>query len=404
MRKTDVEATTDLAGAALAAGVSAIQDMHTGIASRPFRVLGVAAAPARLIHDTVSTAVYAGLRAGLRAAAGLGAIAIPADESPAVESHHTGSAVLAALNGLYGDHLAARGNQFAFGMTVRHDGGDLSLDPDGLAGAFPDATARLVVFVHGLCETDRSWRCRSAPDSDPTGYGDRLHNDLGFTPLYLRYNTGLHVSENGRALAGLLDELVRGWPVPVRDVALVGHSMGGLVARSACHYGRAGRQPWTDAVRHVFCLGSPHLGADLEKGTNVLAWALAKLPETRSLAGVLNARSAGIKDLRFGSCADEDWCDCNPDEFLRDRCQEVPFLPGAHYYFIAATLNPQAVGQVFGDLLVRLPSASGQGGTGRRIPFEVEHGHHVPGLHHFDLLNHPAVYRQMHTWLTRHND
>jgi hypothetical protein len=173
--------------------------------------------------------------------------------------------------------------------------------------------------------------------------------------------------------------------------------MGGLVARSACHSG--GR--WTDAVRHVFCLGTPHLGADLEKGANVLGWALARLPETRPLAQVWNARSAGIKDLRYGSCAEDDWRDCDPDEFLRDRCQEIPFLPHACYCFVGAQLHGP-LGGVVGDLLVRMPSASGRGtGRGRRIAFEADNGRELVGLTHFDLLNHPIVYEQVKTWLTR---
>ena len=179
--------------------------------------------------------------------------------------------------------------------------------------------------------------------------------------------------------------------------------MGGLVARSACHYGDVEGRRWTAAVRHVFCLGTPHLGADLEKGVNVLGWALGRLPETRPWGDVLNARSAGIKDLRFGACVEEDWSGCeDPDEFLRDRCQEVPFLPGAHYFFVGATLREGPVGALLGDLLVRLPSSSGRGdGRGRSIPFEVENGRELTGLTHFDLLNHPAVYEQLRAWITR---
>ncbi len=55
------------------------------------------------------------------------------------------------------------------------------------------------------------------------------------TPVYLRYNTGLPVGRNGADLAWLLDDLVAAWPVPVRSIALVGHSMGGLVVRAAFH-------------------------------------------------------------------------------------------------------------------------------------------------------------------------
>jgi hypothetical protein len=178
--------------------------------------------------------------------------------------------------------------------------------------------------------------------------------------------------------------------------------MGGLVARAACRCGEQGGHPWIKYVRHVFSLGSPHLGADLEKGVNVLGWVLGRVPETRPFARVINQRSVGIKDLRFGSVAEADWQGHDPDEFLRDRCQEVPFLPGTAYYFIGATLSPAPVGRALGDLLVRLPSASGRGRRGcRSIPFEVDNGRHLEGLTHFDLLNHPAVYDQLRAWLSR---
>jgi hypothetical protein len=126
------------------------------------------------------------------------------------------------------------------------------------------------------------------------------------------------------------------------------------------------------------------------------------VPETGALAQLLNARSAGIKDLRYGSCVHEDWADGDPDEFLHDRCQEVPFLPDAHYYFVGATLSPRSLGRLLGDLLVRIPSSSGRGsGRGRRVQFEVDNGHELSGVNHFELLNHPAVYEQLRRWITR---
>ena len=232
-------------------------------------------------------------------------------------------------------------------------------------------------------------------------YGERLADELGYTPLTLRYNTGRHISDNGRTLAELLEATVAAWPVPVEEITLVGHSMGGLVARSACHWGEQNDHAWIAPVRHVFTLGSPHLGADLEKGVSVLGWALSRLPETAPFGRVVNGRSVGIKDLRYGSLAEADWLGHDPDEYLRDRCLEVPFLPDAAYYFIGASL-PDPFGRVLGDLLVRLPSASGRGREGSRsIPFEVDNGRHLQGLTHFDLLNHPAVYDQLKAWLTR---
>jgi hypothetical protein len=177
--------------------------------------------------------------------------------------------------------------------------------------------------------------------------------------------------------------------------------MGGLVARSASHLGELDGCGWVVPLRHVVCLGSPHMGAPLEKAANVAGWTLGRLPETRPFAKVVNGRSVGIKDLRFGSCAEADWCDCDADELLTDRCNDVPFVDHAAYYFIGATLfrdERHPVGHVLGDLLVRLPSASGKGRR-RTVPFEVDRGRHLPGLNHFDLLNHPHVYDQLRDWL-----
>ena len=140
-------------------------------------------------------------------------------------------------------------------------------------------------------------------------------------------------------------------------------------------------------------------GPTWRRAPTSLSSAFGRLPETRAFASFLNARSVGIKDLRYGACVEEDWCDCDdPDEFLSDRCTEVPFLPDAHYYFIGATLTNGPVGSALGDLLVRIPSASGRGnGKGRSIPFEADNGRELTGLTHMDLLNHPAVYEQMRT-------
>ena len=409
MRRIDIEAIGELAGEALAAAGGFIQEMHEGIAQRPFEILGPAAGPVRAVHDGITRTVYGCVRLGLRAAP-RGAAELAAlragDDGDSLDSTPAGSATLGAVNGLYGNHLAERGNRLALAMEVRRGAAAVPVTPEGLADAFPDATSRVAVFIHGLCETDEAWRQfplggdRGACRTRRT-YGERLRDELGFTPVHVRYNTGLRISRNGRELALLLDELVHGWPTGVAELVVVGHSMGGLVARSACHYGARDGRAWVGAVRHVFSLGAPHLGADLEKGVNVLAWALARVPETRGLSSFLNARSVGMKDLRFGACTDEDWRGVDPDEFLRDRCQEVPFLAGANYYFIAASVREGPVGTLIGDLLVRVSSASGRGsGNGRRIPFEVGNGLELTGLNHFDLLNHPAVYEQIRTWVT----
>ncbi len=402
MRKGELLSLSQIAAASIGQPGATARQVHGAVARRAFRLIGPLGAPVRLVHDGVSSASYRAVSAALQtpvvAAGRLLAERAPED-SAALADSPAGGLALGALNGIAGDRLAQEHPELALELSVRRHGRDVPLDSAGLAEAFPDATARIAVFVHGLCETDEAWRRRTGGSS--RGYGARLHDELGYTPIYVRYNTGLHVSDNGRRLAAALERIASGWPQHVERFALIGHSMGGLVARSASHYGAEERHDWADGLRHVICLGTPHLGAPLERAANVAGWTLGRLPESRPFADLFfNRRSVGIKDLRFGNCVEDDWCDCDLDEFLRDRCHEVTFVPGAAYCFVGATLSrrPHGFGGLVGDLLVHYRSASGQGRR-RRIPFEVENGRHVGGIHHLALLNHPEVYEQLEGWL-----
>lgn len=402
MQGHEIKSLADLAGEGTRVLTRLVRDVHHGIASRVFTSIGPAAKPVQVIHDTTASTIYTLVDGAVRGSLyGVGALAAHtvSDDDETVLARPRVAGAIAAVNGIYGDEMTNRENGFALSMQVRRKGHPVELNADSIAAAFPRATGRIAVFVHGWCMTERSWWRAPRTGEALRPYGKRLRKDLGFTPVFVRYNTGHHISENGQALADVLHRLHELWPTAVEDVVLVGHSMGGLVSRSACHYGRDQRHAWTDAVRHVVCLGSPHLGADLEKGVHVAAWALAKLPETRGLANFLNTRSAGVKDLRFGALLHEDWRDCDPDEFLRDRCNEVPFLPHAVYHFVSTTAAPRPVGLLMGDHLVRPTSAAGRGRS-RRVPFEPDHGLTLTGLHHFDLLNHPSIYGKLLAWLS----
>jgi pimeloyl-ACP methyl ester carboxylesterase len=403
VQRRDIKAVGGLAGDASGVVTTLVRDMHAGIASRVFAAVGPSSRPTQIIHDGIARAVYTAVDHGLRRAANVGgAVASEVwgrEGDQSLESCCRAAGPIAAVNGIYGDQMASHSDGLALTMQIRRDGSAIPMTAEALAAAFPEATGRLAVFVHGWCLTERTWWRRPRIGDDARSYGDRLFDDLGFTPVYLRYNTGLHISDNGQQLADILKQLQLLWPVPIVELALVGHSMGGLVVRSACYYDAQQHRSWTAAVRHVTCLGSPHLGADLEKAVNVAAWALAWLPETRAIASFLNTRSSGVKDLRFGSCRDEDWRDCDPDEFLRDRCHEVPFLPGAAYHFVATTIAPPPLGRVVGDHLVRVYSATGAG-KNRQLPFESEQGLMLEGAHHLDLLNHPSIYAKLCEWLT----
>jgi pimeloyl-ACP methyl ester carboxylesterase len=252
--------------------------------------------------------------------------------------------------------------------------------------AFPQPTPRMAVFLHGLMETEFSWGGRA-------NYGSRLAEEAGWTPIYVRYNSGLRISQNGRSLAQLLERTVADWPIDVEEIALIGHSMGGLVCRSAAYRASEDRMSWVRNVSHVVSLGTPHRGAPLEEIVHVGSAALNALPETQPVARFLRRRSGGIRDLRRGSLVDEDWQDRDPDTLRAAACQEIPLLEGAKHCFVSASVtrsprNP--VGRLIGDMLVLGSSAA---------PWREEEAFHVGGVGHFALLNHPQVYERLRDWL-----
>ncbi len=413
--KMEIRAGARLLGDALAGTVRSIEHVHLAIAERAFNAAGPSTAAVRATHDIITKSVYAAVSGANALLPRVGALAATASRRPGGDATSTswsesgGTALaLAALNGLRGDSIAEQYPELALSMSIRDPARriDVELTGGGVAAAFSDATHRLAVFVHGLCETDGSWQQEDAgPGVTSWSYGSALQADLGLTPLYVRYNTGRRVVDNGRSLAELLERVVHNWPVAVEEIVFIGHSMGGLVVRSACHEADNGGRDWAAIVRHVVCLGTPHLGAPLERGVDAAVRFFASVPEVQPLARFLNDRSAGIKDLRHGLTYDPDTDHPDADrpdaDLLRNRRSEVPFLPGATYHFVAATVTRSRhhpVAGALGDLLVRYSSAAGEG-RHRRIGFELEHGVHLGGLNHFQLLHHPAVYEQLRQWL-----
>jgi pimeloyl-ACP methyl ester carboxylesterase len=407
MRADEARGVGALVGDILAAGTRRAAELHAAIGERVFDAVGFAA-PLQQVHDRVSTVAYTGagalLRAGSRAAGHVAAEVV--DGQTALD--RTGlQPWLAALNAAHGDRLTGDLAPLALTTTLRHEDADLDVDDrDALRAAYPQATGRLAVFVHGLGETERSWRYRATErhgDPDVT-YGSLLHRDLGYTPVWVRYNTGLRISANGRALAELMARLLGSWPGPVRDIVLIGHSMGGLVARGAVAHATdpdTGDPAWTELVRETVTLGSPHLGAPLEQGANLLEHLLSQIGETRWLATYLGARSVGIKDLRFGNVVDADWEGHDPAD-PTDRRTDVPLHAGPRHFVVLSTIvgtHDSLPGDLIGDLMVRPRSASGDTGDERRLGFPAEHVHRLTGLNHLDLLNHPAVYAQLERWL-----
>jgi pimeloyl-ACP methyl ester carboxylesterase len=357
-----------------------LKAFHLAIAQRAFDGVGPAARPVQFVHDAISGAVYGGLGHATRFGGRALEAAIGRRYTQLLSESPRGAAVIAIVNGLIGDTLEEERNELRQPMAIRIDGVPVGVD------AFAQPTSRVAVFLHGLMETEFSWG--RAPN-----YGSRLAEDAGWTPVYVRYNSGLRISQNGRSLAQLLERTVSGWPVEVEQIALIGHSMGGLVARSAAYRATEDRMRWVRQVTHVVSLGTPHRGAPLEEIVHVGSAALNALPETRPVARFLRRRSGGIRDLRRGSLVDEDWRDRDRDALRATACKEIPLLEGATHCFVSASLtrsprNP--LGRLIGDMLVLGSSAA---------PWREEQAFHLAGAGHFALLNHPAVYARLRDWL-----
>jgi pimeloyl-ACP methyl ester carboxylesterase len=375
IRTTDLRGAVRLAADATTGVTDLVEAVHSGIKRR---------APARR-SGGLSGMVYASVRGitrgvggGLDALLGL----LPAVADAPVNAPR--EALVAALNGVLGDHLAASGNPLAITLALRRDGRTLPLDDRAaLAAALPEAGPQVVVLLHGLCMNDLQW------SHEGQDFGAALQRDLGVTLLYLHYNSGLPVAHNGRTLALLLERLVEQWPQPVQRLMLVGHSMGGLLARSAVHQAQQSGHRWPTALSDLVFLGTPHHGAPLERAGHWVDTVLGATPYAAPFARLGRLRSAGITDLRHGRLIEDDG----------GEVQHVALPPGVRCAAIAATLGAEGgnlKGRLLGDGLVPLASALGRHrNPARRLAFAHDRQWVCHGLGHMDLLKDSAVYVQL---------
>lgn len=304
---------------------------------------------------------------------------------------------LGALNGVVGDYLERTGNGLATEMCLLRDGTVVAPTREVLFGDGDEAPRKIVVLVHGLMSTEDVWRM---PDGET--YGTLLRRELGFAPFEVRYNSGRRISQNGESLDALLTAMVAAHPGAIEEIALVGHSMGGLVIRAATHAGSERESPWLPLARRAFYVGSPHLGAPLERFGNALAWALGKVqhPITVLVADILKLRSAGVKDLRYGNLRREDWDGADADALLTNRRHPAPLLPHIRHHLVAGTLSADPTSRLLlGDVLVPVRSATGQArAEDRAAPFPQEHVALLPSFNHLRLAHDPAVFERIRAW------
>ncbi|MEW6706204.1 MAG: alpha/beta hydrolase [Pseudomonadota bacterium] len=382
-RLSDLRGAARLVTEATLGMTSLVEAMHARIASVP-------GLPVPAQTRGITGLVYRSVRGvtrlvggGAEGAFGLLAPLLPGAEPRAAAPRREREALLAALNGVIGDHLAATSNPLALPMALRHGGHVLPLQRAALQAALPRATGRVLVLLHGLCMNDLQWR-REGHD-----HGAALADAGGYTPVYLRYNSGLPVHANGAAFAALMESLLAAWPQPVERVVLLAHSMGGLVARSAMHQGAQAGRRWPSRVDDVVFLGTPHHGAPLERAGHGIDLLLGATRYAAPLARLGKLRSAGITDLRHG-CVGAD-------------TRPVPLPAGPRWHAVAACLGSgraRLKARVLGDGLVPVDSALGRHErSARHLQFEPGRQVIFHDMGHLALLNRAEVSQVLMRWL-----
>jgi len=403
---TETQRSLDGAAAVAVTGLTeittAVQEIHRAIAAIPFGLLrplpGTRATA--FTHDTIADGVYDSIRTvmqGVGAGARLAIKSLPPEWLPdRAAPPRWSSDAISALNGAFGDHLDAQGHPLTLGMAFAQQGRSVALDETAMAAAYPQATGKVAIFLHGLCCNESVWDFYRA-EHDGHSYAERLAREEGFTPLFVRYNSGLAMADNGAALNQLLDGLMEVYPRRIEQLVLIGHSMGGLVARSAMAQAMDDDLGWLRPTTHLFCLGAPHQGAPLETWAWQGARLLDAVPFTTPLARWLKARSVGIKHLRHGYIHPDDGAQGDLDIERGGPATACPRPAHVRFGFIGSVIGDDAASDAarfWGDGLVRLSSARAQ------TLIDADWAAFT-GRHHIRLANDAAVYAQLREWLRR---
>jgi len=401
MRISDIRGTVQLATQATAGVTRIVESVHQSVWDKlgvpggrtAGTTRGVTAAVFRLVN-TISQ--LTGKSVGTVIAV-LETVFEPGGDK--VERSPRGETFLSVLNGVLGDRLVEDKNPFAIPMSFRYAGQALnSMAP----GSVPANAGKVVLLIHGLCMTDLHQHARLKNYASETG--EVLATALGYCPVYLRYNSGLHISRNGQELSVRLEQLFRDWPGQIEELSVVAHSMGGLLIRSALWQAQTEGMQWPQAVKNIVFLGTPHHGAPLEKAGNWLDIFLENMPYTKPFAALGQLRSAGITDLRYGNLLDEDWTGHDRFGMNPDVRRIVPLPESVNCYTVAATRSEKRgilSDHLVGDGLVPLRSALGLHDEKQRaLAFKDSSQLIVYRTGHLGLLNSPGVNQKVIEWLS----
>ena len=305
--------------------------------------------------------------------------------------------MIAVLNGVIGDYLIEKDNPIAIPMQLRYQGDKLTFDANSINNSYSKINGKILILVRGLCMNDIQWT------NNDHNHGELLAKELDYIPIYLNYNSGLHISDNGQHFNKILEELSNNWPVQIEEINIIAHSMGGLISRSAFHYGKKENKNWTGHLKKIFFLGSPHHGAPLEQVGSFVDLFLEAMPYVKPFARIGKTRSTGITDLRFGNLVEEDWKDVDRFKNHPNNRIHIPLPEDVNCYAIAANIGNKDGGlknKIVGDGLVQVDSALGQHkNSNKKLHFKNSNTLIVYENNHMDLLSNKKVYNKIKMWL-----
>lgn len=306
-------------------------------------------------------------------------------------------AIIAVLNGVIGDHLEKNDNPLQIKMNFRYNAKPIAIDKKNLEKTYANISGKILLMIHGSCMNDLQWT------KEQHNHGELLATELNKTPIYLHYNTGLHVSTNGQEFNNLLEELVQQWPVPVEEIIIVAHSMGGLVSRSALYYAENQQKKWVKHLKKIIFIGTPHHGAPMEKAGNIIDVVLENIAYAKPFARLGKIRSAGVTDLRYGNLVDEDWQDFDRFKMNGDKRKSIPIPTKIKCYSLAGIVGKEAKtikSKLLGDNMVGVKSALGKHkNASKNIFSEMTDTYIVNECNHTDLLSNLKVYNKIKSWI-----
>jgi hypothetical protein len=371
-----------------------VQAVHKKVVHPPF----LPSTPVQYLITQVAGITYNGIRTGTKLVQqGLDKLLeqVPSNitENDVSSKRERG---LAILNGLVGDYLAEQDNSLAIPMQLRILG--KSIYQKGIQETHSNSNGKILLLIHGSCKSDLHW------SANGHNHGEALAKELGMTLVSLNYNSGLHVSTNGKELDLLMSEFVEQWIIPIKSIFILSHSMGGLVARSAIHEAKSNKQKWVTCLQKVAFLGTPHHGAPLERIGSYVHLLLKKIPYVKPFARLAKIRSAGVTDLRYGNVVDSDWEGLDRFRSHQDNRKHIPFPKDIEFYNVAATIGKEGSNwksKLLGDGLVQVDSALGRHEVkSKDLSHDSNDSVVLFQCSHEGLLHKPEVTKYLKNWFS----